>query len=77
MLTGGSCEFVMNIGKREVRVFRDGLGKPQMRLRKGGGCVVCSEISMFAEGNETMSVVSTIICILYSSSLTIFVLQKL
>lgn len=63
MLTGGSREFVMNIGKREVEVFlRDGLGKPQIGLQKGGRRVARPETSTFAEGNERLQ----IICILYS-----------
>lgn len=55
MLTGGSCEFVMTIGTREMKVFlRSDWGS------LGGDCEGrdrgrCTKVSTFTEENETTS----------------------
>lgn len=67
MLTGGSCEFVMNIGTRgclSSRGCREGApewdcervsdGETEGRERERAACST-TKISTFAEGNETTS----------------------
>jgi len=60
MLTGGSCEFVMTIGTREMKVFLrsdwGSLGLRGERQRGGGGLHGSStKVSTFTEENETTS----------------------
>lgn len=57
MLTGGSCEFVMIIGTREMKVFlRSDWGSLELRGERQGEMHGSStEVSTFTEENETTS----------------------